>query len=59
MKLAWESDEKDEPVLVLKELISPSWYGQRIVDTLDDFDPGTEEESELDEETGPDKVKPF
>ena len=59
VKLAWESDEKDEPVLVLKELISPSWYGQRIVDTLDDFDPGTEEESELDEETGPDKVKPF
>lgn len=63
VKLAWESDEKGEPVLVLKELISPSWYGQRIVDTLDDFDPGTEdelnEESEVDEETGPDKVKPI
>jgi hypothetical protein len=63
VKLAWELDEKDESVLVLKELISPSWYGQRIVDTLDDFDPGTEdelnEESEVDEETGLDKVKPI
>ncbi|MCH1510365.1 MAG: hypothetical protein L7T84_14245 [Akkermansiaceae bacterium] len=63
VKLAWELNEKDEPVLVLKELISPSWYGQRIVDTLDDFDPGTEvelnEESEVDEETGLDKVKPI
>ena len=63
VKLAWESDEKDEPVLVLKELISPSWYGQRIVDTLDEFAPGTEdelnEESGVDEETEPDKVKPI
>ena len=61
VKLAWESDEKDESVLVLKELISPSWYGQRIVDTLDDFDPGTgdelEEKTEADEETEPEKVK--
>lgn len=63
VKLAWESNEKDEPVLVLKELISPSWYGQRIVDTLNDFDPGTEDElnegSDADEETEPDKVKPI
>ena len=63
VKLALESDEKDEPVLVLKELISPSWYGQRIVDTLDEFAPGTEdelnEESGVDEETEPDKVKPI
>ena len=63
VKLAWESDEKDEPVMVLKELISPSWYGQRIVDTLDDFASGTEgefeEEPEADEETEPDKVKPI
>ena len=62
VRLAWESDEKDVPVLVLKELISPSWYGQRILDTLDDFDPITEDElrepSEADEETEPDKVKP-
>ena len=63
VKLAWESNEKGEPVLVLKELISPSWYGQRIVDTLDDFDPGTgdelEGEIETDEETEPEKVNPI
>jgi hypothetical protein len=31
VRLAWEKDERDESVLVLKEIVGPGWFGERII----------------------------
>ena len=56
VKLAWESDDKEQPVLALKEVLSSSWYGQRIVDAHEvgadeDDDPEKKDESEKESES--------
>lgn len=31
VRLAWEKDDRDESVLVLKEIVGPGWFGGRII----------------------------
>jgi len=52
VKLSWETDEKGDPELVLKELVSPSWYGQRIVEEWKEGISEGESDSEAEGELG-------
>lgn len=31
VRLAWEKNERDESILVLKEIVGPGWFGERIL----------------------------